>query len=96
MGSRSTSEGSGDAVARRNVLECLAASDGPLGALEVARRTHLSTLVVIPVLTRLAEESLVRRGRVATGSGRQDVTWAYELTGRGTQTVASGAARRTG
>lgn len=95
MGGRSIREGPGDDVARRSILECLAAADGPLGALEVARRTHLSTLVVIPTLTRLAEESLVRRGRVATGSGRHDVTWAYELTGRGAQ-AASGAARRTG
>lgn len=95
MGGRSTKEGSGDAVARRSVLECLAAADGPLGALDVARRTHLSSLVVIPVLTKLAEETLVRRGRVSTGSGRQAVTWAYELTGRGAQAVASGA-RRTG
>lgn len=96
MGGRSIREGPGDDVARRSILECLAAADGPLGALEVARRTHLSTLVAIPVLSRLAEESLVRRGRLATGSGRQDVTWAYELTGRGAQAVASGGTRRTG
>jgi predicted ArsR family transcriptional regulator len=96
MGGRSIGEGPGDALARRNVLECLAEADGPLGALDVSRRTHLSTLVVIPVLTRLTEEALVSRGRVSTGSGRQDVTWAYELTGRGARAVATGTARRTG
>ncbi len=85
----------GDEVARRNVLQTLAQADGPLGALEVARRTHLSTLVVIPILTALAEEALVRRDCVTTGSGRQDRTWAYALTGRGSRAVAE-AARRTG
>lgn len=87
--------GGGDEAVRRSVLECLARADAPLGALEVSRRTHLSTLVVVPVLTRLAEESLVRRDSVATGSGRQDRTWAYQITGRGSRVVA-GPARRTG
>lgn len=85
----------GDDVARRSVLRCLAQADEPLGALEVSRRTHLSTLVAIPILTALAEEALVRRDSVATGSGRHDTTWAYTLTGRGNRAVAD-AARRTG
>ncbi|HEU5149441.1 MAG TPA: hypothetical protein VFU19_03025 [Iamia sp.] len=84
-----------DDVARRSVLRVLGQADGPLGALEVSRRSHLSTLVVIPILTTLAEEALVRRERVTTGSGRRDVTWAYALTGRGNRAVAE-AARRTG
>lgn len=94
MGSQ-TGGGPGDEVARRSVLECLAQADAPLGALEVSRRTHLSTLVVIPVLTGLADESLARRECVTTGSGRQDRTWAYSITGRGARVAAEGA-RRTG
>src|SRR5262249_46531834 len=78
-------QGSGDEVARRSVLQCLGQADGPVGALEVARRAHLSTLVVIPILTTLAEEALVRRTCVTTGSGRRDTTWAYVLTGRGSR-----------
>lgn len=85
----------GDEVARRSVLRVLAQADGPLGALEVSRRAHLSTLVVIPTLTTLAEEALVHRDRVVTGSGRRDVTWAYAITGRGNRAVAE-AGRRTG
>jgi len=96
VASTSTGGRPGDEVARRNVLECLARSEGPVGALEISRRTHLSTLVVIPILTRLSDESLVRREPIATGSGRTDVTWAYELTGRGSRAVASGAVRGTG
>lgn len=82
-------------MARRRVLECLAGAEEPVGALEVSRRTHLSTLVVIPILTRLGDESLVRRDRIRTGSGRTDVTWAYGLTGRGAR-AAAGAAREVG
>ncbi|QYG92238.1 hypothetical protein HC251_07170 [Iamia sp. SCSIO 61187] len=82
-------------MARRSVLDCLGHAERPLGPLEVARRTHLSSLVVIPVLTKLAEESLVRRECVVTGSGRTDKTWAYTLTGRGGRAVAA-SSRRTG
>lgn len=92
---RKTDGGPGDEVARRSVLTCLAQAEEPLGALDVAHRTHLSTLVVIPVLTALVEESLATRECVATGSGRQDRTWAYALTGRGTRALAA-ATRRTG
>lgn len=92
---RTNDGGVGDEVARRNVLACLAQAETPLGALEVARRTHLSTLVVIPVLTALADEALVARDCVTTGSGRMDRTWAYAITGRGARAVAT-AGRRTG
>lgn len=95
MGRDGPDDGTGDEVARRTVLECIARAERPLGALEVARRTHLSSLVVIPVLTRLAEESLVQRECVATGSGRTDKTWAYAVTGRGSRAIA-GSTRTTG
>ena len=78
------------------MLECLARSERPVGALAISRSTHLSTLVVIPILARLTDESLVRREQIATGSGRTDVTWAYALTGRGARAVAGGASRRVG
>lgn len=96
MGGRPANGDPGDDVARRSVLECLAQADRPLGALDVSRRTHLSTLVVIPVLTRLTEEMLVSRDRITIGSGRRDVTWAYGLTGRGSRAVSGGTPRRTG
>lgn len=84
-------EAAGDGV-HRTVLECLAHADAPLCALEVAQRTHLSTLVVVPVLTQLLDDLLVERARQGR-PGARSATWGYTLTGRGSRLAARGAAR---
>lgn len=85
----------GNGVARRNILECLARSDHPLGALDIARQTHLSTLVVIPILGELAEEALVAREAHSKRVGDRNPSWAYVVTPRGCRAVGR-AARPTG
>ncbi len=85
----------GDGVARRSVLECLAKADRPLGALDIAHETHLSTLVVIPVLGELAEEGLAARECHAKRAGDRNPTWAYVVTPRGSRAVGR-ASRPTG
>ena len=58
-------------------------------ALQLARSTNLSTLVVIPVLQHLVELGLVSRRAVEVDGS--SATWAYRLTARGLREVRSPA-----
>lgn len=57
-------------------------------ALDIARRTRLSTLVVIPALTRLVDDGLAARRIVDDGSSARR-TWSYVLTVQGRRTYQS-------
>ncbi len=66
-----------DEVVRRAVIRCLAQRNSPMSPITLARETHLSTLVVVPLLGRLQDDALVDRHRDGTQSGH------YGLTPRG-------------
>lgn len=75
---RRRSEDPLDLTAAEAVLRVLAAADGPLSTLEIARSSSLSTLTVIPVLDRLVRQGAVTRSLTTTGPSRQQ-GWAYQL-----------------
>lgn len=89
-----TNTPSGDGATRRTILECLAREDGSLSPLEVARRSHLSTLVVVPALAGLVDDGLVLRDQRARDAGTGPVAWTYRLTARGGRVAGEG--RRAG
>ena len=74
-----------DEPARRCVLGCLADAAEPLGAREVARRTHLTTLVAVPALAHLLATGIVSREFVAGRTGEHRGAWHYSLTRQGAQ-----------
>ncbi|CAN5322263.1 hypothetical protein BH20ACT3_BH20ACT3_05050 [soil metagenome] len=63
------------------VLDLLRRARTGVVALSIARGTGLSTLVVIPVLSRLVDEGLALR-RVVTEPDGSHRTWEYQLTAR--------------
>ncbi len=62
------------------VWRAIGASPHRLPALDIARATGLSTLVVVPAIALLMEDRLVSRA-VVTQDGEQ--TWGYHLTVEG-------------
>lgn len=83
----------------RSVIASLRRSAEPLSVLELSSHAGLSTLVVIPELTRMRDEGLVLRSDHPVQVGRTRA-WTYHLTARGAREAArlrpSVGPRRTG